>query len=61
VGPDVNECDALTLVVQEDEQNAVPGVYGKTLNVFQLSVQLMRMKPWIELIAVKDGDLVVCK
>ena len=30
MGPDVNKCDALTLVVKKDEQNAVPGVYGPT-------------------------------
>ena len=61
MGPDVDECDAFALVVKENEQNAVPGIYGKTPNVLQLAVQMMRMKPRIKRIATEDGDLLVRK
>lgn len=61
MAPDVDKRGAVTRVIEEDEQNAVPGVYGKAPNVLQLSVQLMRMKPRIERIAAEDGDLLVRK
>ena len=55
--PNIDECDLFAVCVEENEQDAVPGIDGEAPNVLELAVQLMRVKSGIELGALKDGDL----